>query len=343
MSLGGQGAFVVKDLNCHFISRILTRPWEFGQRRLHFYDKKTKRFHQTSSKKLFARRGLNSKKTEEHLEHIMETPLARALPQLLNASDAGSGSITDWPTYRALMLLYPFQLARITPDRSPPIDLESLCSWPDEALDQYVRVMEQSNRLITAVSHRECPFFYPSKGYFIVPLRWAATPHPGAIAMPLTERHAVVWIPAGVDDDLVHTTLSKGEGALVTNASIGTNSERVVIHPSIMKHANLDDLRAHIEEMQDCNLTDIQTAVNINTTIFAAYARAGLGRDTALAWMRGEKKATRGVDAVQPGVTVETAPSVRSVAPSQLNTRVGGQLATTSDAPGARYLAPPGP
>jgi hypothetical protein len=55
------------ELNCHFISRFLTKQWEFGKRQLHFYNVRKHRFEHMSSKNLFARPGLNSKILEARI------------------------------------------------------------------------------------------------------------------------------------------------------------------------------------------------------------------------------------------------------------------------------------
>jgi hypothetical protein len=70
---------VSENLNCHFVSRFLTKPWEFGQRRLHFYDVKTGRFGEKSSRYLFSRRGSNSGNIERRLDQLVETPLSKAI------------------------------------------------------------------------------------------------------------------------------------------------------------------------------------------------------------------------------------------------------------------------
>ena len=46
--------------NCHYISRFLTRPWEFGQRMLRFYDFDTDRFGVSSSRTMFSGEKLNT-------------------------------------------------------------------------------------------------------------------------------------------------------------------------------------------------------------------------------------------------------------------------------------------
>jgi hypothetical protein len=285
----------VGNLNCHFVSRFLTTPWEFGQRRLHFYDTKAGCFRQNSSRTLFTRRGANTPEVEHRLDELIETPLGGAIRLLTRSPGEGGHSIEDWRVFRALTLLFPFQLARISQDTSPPRDLATMCSWPDEEVDKYAWAMKQLNKFITVTAHPGMPFFYPSKGYFIIPLAHAPSLYPGAIAIPLTERHAIASVSSEIDDEHVREVLRMGDGAVASNASVGTNSERVLVHPSVMNHANRLELRVHIEENQSNNLKMLQAVVDFNRTAVSAFAEAGLQSNHALNWIAGLRKGSRKV------------------------------------------------
>jgi len=68
--------------NCHYISRFLTRPWEFGQRQLRYYDFDDDRFSRRSSETLLSQNNLNSPAVETWLRDVLETPLGSARPRL---------------------------------------------------------------------------------------------------------------------------------------------------------------------------------------------------------------------------------------------------------------------
>lgn len=53
--------------NCHYISRFLTKPWEFGERQLRYYDFDEDKFDTKSSRSLFAEDGLNAQQVESWL------------------------------------------------------------------------------------------------------------------------------------------------------------------------------------------------------------------------------------------------------------------------------------
>jgi hypothetical protein len=270
------------ELNCHFVSRFLTKPWEFGERQLYFYDVKTREFGYKSSRNLFAVEGLNSNETEQRLNRLIETPIGGVVGDLMKSGGPEGHSIDDWPAYRALVLLFPFQVARVTQNPLPGFDLASLCSWPEEKLDELVRACQQRYKFITIRSHPGSPFYYPSKGYFIIPLAFASSLEPTAIAIPLTESWAVAWVPAEINGQQLTDQLTYAGGGLASNASAGTNSDRVVIHPSVMTPANEESIRQHIEETRERNLRHIQDLLEFHRDIVAMFAQAGIRPEEAL-------------------------------------------------------------
>lgn len=64
-------------LNCHFVSRFATKPWEFEQRSLWYFDFECERVLRGSSETLFATSGENTREVEERLNTLIETPISR--------------------------------------------------------------------------------------------------------------------------------------------------------------------------------------------------------------------------------------------------------------------------
>jgi hypothetical protein len=270
------------DLNCHFVSRFLTKPWEFGERQLYFYDVRTREFKHKSSRKLFAVQGLNTEETEKRLNRLIETPLGSVIGDLTKSSKPEGYSIEDWPVYRALVLLFPFQVARVSPNPAPGFDLAGLCNWSEDKLNELANAYRQRYKFVTIRSHPGSPFYYPSKGYFTIPLAFASSLEPTAIAIPLTEHWAVASVPAEIDDQQLTDLLTYAGGGLASNASTGTNSDQVAIHPSVMMPENEDRIRQHIDEMQELNLRRVQEEPQFNRDTVALYAEAGISPEETL-------------------------------------------------------------
>jgi hypothetical protein len=65
--------------NDHYIPRCLTRPWHddsHGREALRYFDFDTGRFHHRNSRKLFAKRGVNTPATERYLAKYIDEPVA---------------------------------------------------------------------------------------------------------------------------------------------------------------------------------------------------------------------------------------------------------------------------
>jgi hypothetical protein len=271
------------SLNCHFVSRFLTKPWEFGERQLHYYDFKTRKFEVRSSRNLFARRGSNSVEVERRLNALIETPLSQAIDDLTRMSDNGESGISDWPTFRALCLLVPFQIARVARKReADDADLASMCRWPEAKVDEFASAWSQTHKFLKIRAHPGCPFFYPSSGFFIIPLPKTPSMYPTALAIPLTERYAAAVVPAEIDENQIYECLRYGGGGLASNSSVSTNAERVVIHPAVMECSPRDEMAAQLHEMQANNLRLIQACVDLSRTIAEAFSLVGIGPQEAL-------------------------------------------------------------
>jgi len=105
------------------------------------------------------------------------------------------------------------------------------------------------------------------------------------MAIPLTERLGIVSVPKDFDDERLRAILSLGGGAFVSNSSVGTNADRVVIHPSVMGSARQEELGAHIVKMQKNNLRLLQAVADIKSVTLAAFAEIGMSPSEALSWM----------------------------------------------------------
>jgi hypothetical protein len=280
-----------KSLNCHFVSRFLTKPWEFGQRMLHFYDVKAQSFGLKSSKVLFARRGINSPAAERRLDQLIETPLASAIAGWRTVAPGPDAPISDWPVFRALALIFMFQVARTTKATAQPEELAAMCAWPDSKADEYAWGMNQLHTFVFVHPSAAYPLYYPSPGYFVVPLLGTLAGPPGALAIPLTERLAVISLRKTYDARHLRSILCAGGGALVSKLSVGTNADRVVVHPGLLIGRRPAELGKQIAQMQKDNLRVLQAVADMKSLTLAAFAEVGIPPQEALNWM--DRKSSR--------------------------------------------------
>lgn len=88
-------------LNCHFVSRFLTTPWEYGQRHLWYYDFASDEVRSSSSRSLFAVGGANTSEVEARLNQVIETPISMGVARLVNSND--SSGLTGLDKKRAVV------------------------------------------------------------------------------------------------------------------------------------------------------------------------------------------------------------------------------------------------
>jgi hypothetical protein len=130
----------MNGLNCHFVSRFLTRPWEHGQRELSYYDFDRNELRSASSRSLFAISGAHPPAVEKRLNQVVEIPIANAMARLVDTND----ELLEWPLFRAVSLLLMLQPLRSS---LRPVDNERLAETvtrPAAELDEFARAAAAS-------------------------------------------------------------------------------------------------------------------------------------------------------------------------------------------------------
>jgi hypothetical protein len=218
------------SINSHFVSRFLTQPWEHGQRMLWYYDFDDNRIRSQSSRSLFAAIGANSADVEAPLNRIVESPIAAARARL-QAPGADVPPTLDWPLFRALALLLLLQPFRASESAEGPQTLEEMLARPEPEIDGIAHAIGTRYRLMRVTVSPAAPLFYPSDGWFPLLAEPMGRGCPFGIAIPLSERHVFIGIPAAVDAEQTEIWSMNGAG-LVSNYSVGHRSRRVVVHPT---------------------------------------------------------------------------------------------------------------
>jgi hypothetical protein len=263
------------EINCHWVSESLTKPWErtLGNRKeLYFYAFSTKAIHSLPSKDLFARRGLNTRAVEDWLSDTIEAPLGRFRKALRKQNGTVPAHIDDLAAYRALLMLLPLQVTRLAKVKSSPRTFEQIFEWPKSKLDDYVQALRSEYSVIIVQAHRQAPLFFTENGFFMLPFPGASLDHAAAMAMPLNEYQAVVALPRSMDRSLVSSTLAAGDGLYLNNCSIGTNANRVVIHPGVIEAMKEDDLIAELEAARSRNRACYKESLQFVSIVSQALA-----------------------------------------------------------------------
>lgn len=222
------------ELNCHFVSRFLTKPWEFSQRQLWNYDFDRKQIEEKSSKSLFAEVGRNTAEIEKCLNELIETPISNAITTLVPSGAIDNVEIGEWRLFRALNLLLLLQWSRASEKESHRSKLGQALSWDETTLDELVLACQQTHIVVGLRGDPRAPLCYPSHGLFAVPIRQQSGSFTAIYAIPLTEYYAVARVPRNVNLDDVFQTITC-QGGYLSNSSVGTTASKVIIHPSVIE------------------------------------------------------------------------------------------------------------
>jgi hypothetical protein len=225
----------VCELNCHFVSRFLTKPWELRNRQLWCYDFERKQIRKRPSKSLFAEAGRNSPEIEKRLNHFIERPIANAITTLVPSGAIDNVEIAEWPLFRAINLLFLVQHNRVAEKDSLHSGLSQTLLMDEAQLDQLVLACQETDMIAGLRGNPQAPLCYPSQGFFGIPIRRPSGSYATVYAIPLTENFVLARVPRDLRIDDMVQTITLGTGGLFTNCSVGLKSPRVVIPPSVMK------------------------------------------------------------------------------------------------------------
>lgn len=188
----------MSGLNCHFVSRFLTRPWEHDDRRLSYFDFDRDELLQASSRSLFAANGVNTPEVEARLNQIIETPVAQAIARLADGNVHEDQNL-EWPLFRALALLMLLQPLRVSDEPDRAQTLEEFVLRTDAELNELAEAAHDTYQLGRITVRPDAPLLYPAAGFFPLPARNKAGSYKAAIALPVGGRYVFVASPRSID------------------------------------------------------------------------------------------------------------------------------------------------
>jgi hypothetical protein len=182
-------------LNCHFVSRFLTTPWEHGQRQLWYYDFAGDEVRSSSSRSLFAVGGANTLKVEARLNQVIETPISMAIARLVDSNH----ELLEWPVFRAVSLLLMLQPLRSSKRPEHAERLEETVTRTDAELDEFASAAQASYQIGRVTVRNDAPLLFPAAGFFPLVGRNDDGTWGMAIALPVGGRHVFIAVPRAMD------------------------------------------------------------------------------------------------------------------------------------------------
>jgi len=224
--------------NDHYISRFLTKPWEVGQRRLHFYDFKAGAFGERSSESLFALHGLHSERTGRLLDRLIETPVSNHRAEILRG---GMVDVRDnWKLYRALVSLIWLQPQRDGDAHQPgesKFSLDDLLADEEGLVDTLGSMAAEKYQLIgVELPANSFPLFFTEAVYFPIPMA-AAKP---LLAVPLTPGHFIALPEKGFPERPLRDYLAGLTTLSAFSIGLGGPVNQVLIPPSLLESRDRD-------------------------------------------------------------------------------------------------------
>ena len=239
----------MKNINSHFVTRGLTKPWEINkQRDLAYYDFTTNKISTHSSKSLFAERGLFNGEEEQMLNKKIETPLIN-LRNKLKKNKNHSLNQKEW---EALAIYFQSQASRYMVKDDGKEDqfnfLKEHVLQNDSFIKGYTSTAYQYCKFFHFVQEED-RYFFPELGFIIIPIlvnipnnhperNWAEVHCKSIIGIPFSPRWMFVIFPKPAVDFLhKHNQLMK-ELVVYFGVGCGGNLNRVLIPPDLYKNCS---------------------------------------------------------------------------------------------------------
>lgn len=244
--------------NDHYISRFLTRPWEYGQRNLRFVDLDDGRVHRRSSETLFAQHGLHSAATGAWLNSNFE----QTVSQFHNRLRVDPKIQPTSAEAKALTKLLLFQ-ARRFPCGAAEGAIDAVARGALGDVDVLADAWWTQNRLLGVFAPRE-NLFVTERSYFVLPIVGG----PPVQCLPVMPTYFVAAVRRDQNCHEVDKLLAT-EGT-ATAFSVGVSDyARVVVVPPSLHHNSPAELVTYV---RDCR----ERARRIFELIYTASSIAGL-------------------------------------------------------------------
>lgn len=250
--------------NDHYIPRCLTRPWHdlsHGREALRYFDFDDGRFHHRNSRKLFAKRGVNTPMTERYLAKYIDEPIAIAQDKIVAAGADFARIEAEFAKvpHTALTGIYWLQTQRIR-DATRAERKHHLNEFAKKGyawLEALSAVMFQDYEpLLCTVGNA---LFFPDTGMFPIPL----PDQQPVLALPIHTGLVLVFADRRTRRDSLRGVLNSGK--VMSAYSIGLTPRRIVVPPEMQPLAStIISLRRVVREKFEI-ISDAGRTVGLTT------------------------------------------------------------------------------
>lgn len=265
-------------MNCHFVTKWLTKEWEYRPGSLWYYDFLDKTIKRQFTEKLFAKEKTNSEEIETLLNRYIETPLKGFKASITS----GISKVTDWKVYRALFLYFLAQAQRYAKaqldDNSQTQTLhplDDLLKKDEKYLDQIIQVDMAEYSIVSVNMPPGKILFFPETGFYQMPLTdpGCITKFTMAYVVPVTPFTALAKVSKTINFEK-----TKVERDNFSTFSVGINDymKRVLIPKSVKEQYKHSEIRDMMETDRKTAIDVITGVIQIRELVVKMYSMAGI-------------------------------------------------------------------
>lgn len=266
-------------MNCHYVSRFLTKPWELPDRNLINFDFTTNKITKGNSEFLFSREDLNTIEQEIFLNKYIETPLTN----ISNLFD-DLKPIKKWKVQRAVFLLLLFQAPRYLATLGmDPQSYQTLFTATEPVLDSIVKEVMQKVKIKVFFAPATERFFFPEMGLFLVPaLTSSRTLLKFNLCIPINTRTLLIFCPAEIEDSMAARMFETPGLAMAYSVGINDFCNKLAIPPELSESMPEPELIQAIRKARDLVEKYLRKSTSLINSITDFYARNGFPSENML-------------------------------------------------------------
>ena len=201
-----------KKINNHYVTRSLSKPWEWPGRVLHYYDFETNKFGKKSSESLFAMEGVFTKEEEDFFSKNFETQLGKFKKEFIDTEFIDNLKVFHSPFIYFLMQTERFRLMKVKQGEADEPTLEkSIFSYTEQELILGAETLRKQYKIVKMKTHEGYFLFYPEVGAFLLPIidiGKSYVENYKAFAIPMALNTAICLIPHAAPIEMIEASRS---------------------------------------------------------------------------------------------------------------------------------------
>ena len=264
-------------MNCHYVSRFLTRPWEDEKQFLHVYDFETDQITKARSKFLFSEKGLIEPRHEERISKLIESPLSLFKQKFkfevhFEPSESESRALYLYASVQITRMkkLYQRRPNKYWDNKKGYVTLEMLLEAPEDHIKRLTTRLQSTYDLVITDLPQGSAMFFPITGLFCVPVQLQEGYFLWAEVIPLSLTRAAIFIHKQTALPCLENTRR-----VLMGFSISTDGvvNKCLIPPEAMKHNKQEDIKKAIKSYRIEGGTLVSQLNELNLATFNIISR----------------------------------------------------------------------